>query len=160
MKQSLALCGLILLVAALSAVADENARDEEAIRKIESSWQEAWNHHDMKALSALVAEDVDFITVSGVWLKSREEFEAHHARLHGMQFKDSVWATTDTQIKFLKPDVALVHVRWGIAGDRDPDGTPRQPRRGIFTQVMVKHNGQWLILASQNTNIREPTPAK
>jgi uncharacterized protein (TIGR02246 family) len=70
-----------------------------------------------------------------------------------MQFKESVWETTDVQVQFLKPDIALVHVRWGMSGDKDPDGTPRQPRRGIFTRVFIKEGGRWLIKASQNTNI-------
>ncbi len=114
----------------------------------------------MKALATLVAEDVDFITVSGTWLKGRKAFEEHHARLHAMQFKESVWATSDVQVKFLKPDVAIVHVSWGMRGDNDPDGTPRQPRRGIFTRVIAKEGGKWLIKASQNTNIREAVASK
>jgi uncharacterized protein (TIGR02246 family) len=77
-----------------------------------------------------------------------------------MQFKESVWTTTAVQVKFLKPDIALVHVSWDLRGDKDPDGTPRQPRRGIFTQVVIKRGGRWLIQASQNTNIRETPPAK
>ena len=152
--------GLILLSSLWSGSARDGAKDIEAIKQIESRWQEAWNSHDMKALASLVAEDVDFITVAGTWLKGRKAFEEHHAARHAMQFKESVWETTDVQVKLLKPDIALVHVSWGIRGDKDPDGTPRQPRRGIFTQVMTKHGGRWLIQASQNTNIREAPPAK
>lgn len=75
-------------------------------------------------------------------------------------FKDSIWKTANTQIRFLKPDVASVHVNWGITGDRNADGTPRKASRdGIFTQVIVKQNGQWQIRASQNTNI-EPVPSQ
>lgn len=75
-------------------------------------------------------------------------------------FKDSIWKTANTQIRFLKPDVAIVHVNWGITGDRNADGTPRKASRdGIFTQVIVKQNGQWQIRASQNTNI-EPVPSQ
>lgn len=135
-------------------------KDFEAIKHIEQDWQEAWNRHDMKALAVSMAEDVDFITVAGTWLKGRTAFEQHHAARHAMQFKESVWETTDVQVRFLKPDVAIVHVSWGIQGDKDPDGTPRQPRRGIFTQVATKQGGRWLIQASQNTNIREAQPAK
>ena len=56
-------------------------------------------------------------------------------------------------IRFLAPDVALIHQTWSMAGDKNPDGTPRPPRDGIFTQVFVKRDGKWLITASQNTNI-------
>jgi uncharacterized protein (TIGR02246 family) len=152
--------GLILLTPLWPATAQDSARDIDAIKQIESHWQEAWNTHDMKALASLVAENVDFITVAGTWLKGRKAFEEHHAARHAMQFKESVWETTDVQVKLLKPDLALVHVSWGIKGDKDPDGTPRQPRRGIFTRVVTKEGGKWLIKASQNTNISAPPAAK
>ena len=145
--------GLISLTPLWPAAAPDNAKDTEAIKRIESRWQEAWNTHDMKALASLVAEDVDFITVAGTWLKGRQAFEEHHAARHAMQFKESVWETTDVQVKSLGPDIALVHVSWGIKGDKDPDGTPRKPRRGIFTRVVTKEGGEWSIKASQNTNI-------
>ncbi len=154
------LIALALLFPAWVANARSHVNDIEVINQIEKNWQEAWNRHDMKALATLVAEDVDFITVSGTWLKGRKAFEEHHARLHVMQFKESVWATSDVQVKFLKPDVAIVHVSWGMRGDKDPDGTPRQPRRGIFTRVIAKEGGKWLIKASQNTNIREAVASK
>jgi len=152
--------GLALFPSAWVANAQSQTKDIEAIKQINRDWQEAWNRHDMKALAALVAEDVDFVTVSGTWLKGRKAFEELHARTHAMMFKESVLTTTDVQLKFLKPDIALVHVSWGMKGDKDPDGTPRQPRRGILTHVVTKHGGRWLIQASQNTNIRETQPAK
>lgn len=152
--------GLILSFPSWPAEAQNKVDDLETVKQIESSWQEAWNRHDMKALGALVAEDVDFITVSGIWLKGRKAFEEHHARVHAMQFKESVWTTTDVRVKFLKPDIALVHVSWGLRGDKDPDGTARRPRRGIFTRVVTKQGGKWSIQASQNTDIREIPPAK
>jgi len=161
MKSLFAIVFGIISLSTLWPASDQgNAIDTEAVKQIESRWQEAWNSHDMKALASLVAEDVDFITVAGTWLKGRKAFEEHHAARHAVQFKESVWETTDVRVKFLKSDIALVHVSWGLKGDKDPDGTPRQPRRGIFTQVVTKEGGRWLIKASQNTNIGAPPAAK
>jgi uncharacterized protein (TIGR02246 family) len=98
--------------------------------------------------------------VIGKWCKGRREFYDYHVRLHQVMFKDSTWKTTETQVRFLSPDVAIVHVNWTITGDRNADGTPRPDSRdGIFTQVMVKQGGQWRITASQSTNI-QPVPAQ
>ena len=153
---------IVLLTIVLPAVAQSkgNSKDTETIKSIALKWQDAWNKHDMKALTALVAEDVDFITVGGVWQKNQKEFEEYHAKGHAMQFKESVWTTKNTTVKFVKSDVAVAHVEWLIKGDKDPDGTPRQPRQGIFTWVLEKRKGNWLIIAAQNTNIREPLPVK
>src|SRR3989442_1230360 len=101
----------------------------------------------MKALASLVAEDVDFINVEGTWLKGRKDFEEHHVRLHAGPFKESVWATTEVQVTFLKPDVAIVYVSWNAKGQKERDGTPQQPRPGIFMAVC------WC------TNVTAPHPA-
>lgn len=47
-------------------------------------------------------------------------------------------ATKTVNVQFLKPDVALVHVDWTLRGDRDPDGTPRPPRGGVFTRQLKR----------------------
>ena len=134
-------------------------KEEEAIKSIALKWEDSWNRHDMKALAALVAEDVDFITVAGNWRKNRKEFEEHHAnKRHEMQYSESVWTTKNIKVKFIRPDVALAHIEWIIKGDKDPDGKPRQPRQGISSWILEKRNGKWLIIAMQNTNLREPVP--
>ena len=129
-------------------------RDVAEIRGIGRAWCEGWNAHDVRALTGLLFPDADFVTVSGKWLHGRDEFFEHTKRLHETQFKDSVHSIISTDVRFLAPDLAVAHVRWGLKGDTDPDGTPRTPRTGIFPQVLRRSAGKWLILASQNTNDR------
>lgn len=128
--------------------------DATAVRGLEKAWCEAWNDHDVRALADLLLPDADFVTVSGKWLHGKKEFFEHTKRLHDTQFKDSVHSVSRTEVRFLGSGLAVAHVRWGLKGDTDPDGTPREPRTGIFTQVLRKKAGRWLILASQNTNDR------
>ena len=128
--------------------------DLSAIRVVERRWCDAWNAHDVKALTELLLPDADFVTVTGKWLHGREEFFDHTKRLHDTRFKDSVHSIARTQVRFLTPDLAVAHVRWGLRGDTDPDGTPREPRTGFFTLVLRRSAGGWLILATQNTNDR------
>ncbi len=54
----------------------------------------------------------------------------------------------------ITPDIAVAHVKWGVRGDEDPDGTPRQPRNGVMMQAVMKRDGKWTVVAAQNTNIR------
>ena len=129
-----------------------NTEDVVAIRELEKGWCNAWNTHNMKALANLLLPDADFVTVGGTWLRGRREFSEYHAILHSTLFKHSTFKVTNTTVRLLHPDLALTHVKWRIKGDFDPDGTPRKPRAGIFTQVLLKTKGRWLILASQNTN--------
>jgi uncharacterized protein (TIGR02246 family) len=149
-----AMAAALVFLSAGAARAQNRARDSDAIKSVESQFEAAWNRHDIKALGALLTDDVDFITVGGQWLRDRGEFETYHAELHKAQFKDSVLTVKDPQMRFLKSDVVVVHVRWSMRGDRDSDGTPREPREGLFTQVLIKQDGQWRITAAENTNIR------
>ncbi|MYM90823.1 SgcJ/EcaC family oxidoreductase [Rugamonas sp. FT82W] len=127
--------------------------DELAIQQAESRWQDAWNRHDMDALSSLFTDDADFVQVNGRRWVGPAEIKKNHALVHEMMFKDSVWTNLKLDVRFLKPDVAIAHQTWGLRGDRNPDGTPRTPREGLFTQVFVKRGDRWLISAAHNTNI-------
>ena len=129
----------------------QSEADEAKIRAIAAQWERAWNTHDIKALAALFTDDADFVNVGARHWKGRQAIESEHtARLS--QFMESAWTTNDVKIQFLKPDIALVHVAWGIKGDKDPDGMPRQPREGVFTWVAVKEAQAWHLRAAQNTN--------
>ncbi len=128
------------------------SEDLSAILELENRLSRAWNTHDMNAMANLLVRDADFVTVGGTWLRGRKEFRSHHVVLHETMFKSSSLHVKNTDIKFVRPDIALAHVLWKIEGDLEPDGTPRKPRTGIFTQVLLKSRGRWRILASQNTN--------
>ena len=133
-------------------------RDETAIRAVEMGLQEAWNHHDMKAWANLFTEDADFVNVAGWWWKGRGEIEKKHTEIHAYIFRDSTLTIGEVQTKFLTPEIAIVHVLWSLAGNRNPDGSDGQPRKGIFTQVLQRQNGKWLIAAAQNTDSRPEVP--
>jgi uncharacterized protein (TIGR02246 family) len=149
-----ALAAVAILTGAVSRAHASQQVDEDEIRKIQARWDDAWNRHDIKALSALVADDVRFVNVAGVVLNGRDEFEKLQTRTHATQFRDSVRTVTATDIKFLSADIAVAHVRWGMRGDKDADGTPRPPRTGVMMQVLAKRGGAWTIVAVQNTNVR------
>ena len=122
-----AFLGTLAVLISPVAAATAADGDEAAIREIQARWDDAWNRHDIPALSALVAEDVRFINVAGMVLMGREAFAQLQTRTHATQFKDSVRTVTGTDIAFLTPDIAVAHVKWGMRGDRNADGTPRPP---------------------------------
>jgi uncharacterized protein (TIGR02246 family) len=128
--------------------------DEVEIRNVETGLQDAWNHHDMKAWASLFTEDADFVNVAGWWWKGRAEIEKKHTAIHAYVFRDSTLTIDEVHARFLTPEIALVHVSWTLVGHKNPDGSAAQPRKGIFTQVLQKQNGKWLIAAAQNTDSR------
>lgn len=151
MKMLLSVSAILLALGFAVPIYAQSEADEAKVRALASHWERAWNTHDMKALAALFTDDADFVNVGARHWKGRKEIESEHAtRLP--QFLESVWTTNEVTIQFLKPDVALVHVSWGLKGDKDPDGTQRPPREGLFTWVAVAKAGAWQLRAAQNTN--------
>ena len=146
------LLGLIVVGAYAHHVWAQSA-DEAAIKRIEQIWDDHWNRHDPKGMAAVLAEDADFVNVNGEWFKGRSAFQALMTRAHAMQFKDSTRTTLATTVKFLTPEIAVVHSTWRISGDRRADGSLLpQPREGVMTRVVVKRNGTWGVVAAHNTN--------
>ena len=159
---------LILLLAALCVSSVANAQDKDnaperaAIEALGKRWQEAWNRHDMDALSMLLADDVDFVTVGGPkgWLRGRTQLRDDHAAKHKTRFKDSVWTTKEMHIRFLRPDLAVARVLWSTTGDRVPHIKHGERREGIFMWVVEKRGGEWMIVASQNTESMPTLPGQ
>jgi uncharacterized protein (TIGR02246 family) len=150
-----ALAGLTLvftLAAAPPSRADQPS-EEAAIKQLASRWQSAWNARDADGLTALLSEDVDFVTVLGPngWLKGRAQFKAVHAKMFTTLFTDSTWTNSDVHVKFVQPDLAIARILWSTTGDKVRHLKHGTPRSGIFTWVVQKNHGQWLVIASQNT---------
>lgn len=132
-----------------------STKDVISLGRLVTKWEQFWNQHNMDSMGTLLQNDVDFINVAGQWLKGKKETVAVHKERHEVVFKNSVWTTDSVKIKYIKPDLAIMHIGWGITGDVDPDGSIRPLRHGIFTWVVTKTKQEWLILAVHNVNIRE-----
>lgn len=150
--RSLVVALLALFMAATLPIGAQTKADEEAVRKLPQAFGDAWAKHDGHALSNIMRDDVDFVTVGATWIHGRSDFEKYHTRLLSGRFKDSTISTLQIAVRFLHPDIAVVHWSWRIAGDRNPDGTARQPRYGMMTMIAERQNGTWLVVASQNDN--------
>jgi uncharacterized protein (TIGR02246 family) len=151
MKYLLSASVCFLLASTSHALAQSKA-DEEAVGKLPQEFCEAWAKHDGHALAKIMAEDVDFVTVATTYLHGRTDFETFHVRLLSGRFKDSTISVLKITTRFLRPDMAVVHWSWRIEGDKNADGTPRQPRYGLMTLVAEKKGENWLVVVGQNTN--------
>ena len=151
-------------VAAVAAPRSHGAaqdRDESEIRAVQARQAEAWNAHDAKAYAELFEDDGDVVNVVGWWWKGRAEIESKLTAAFASVFLESTLTITQTEVRFLSPDIAVAHVRWTMTGARTPPPIP-EPRAGIQTQVLRKTAGRWRISAFQNTNAlpEMPFPAR
>ena len=114
----------------------------------------AWNAGDAKAISQLFAEDADFVNVVGLWWTSRRSIRRALARGFQEWFAGSEFTVEKLSQRLVGPDAAVVLARWRIEGQRDPEGEPAPPRRGIATVVLQRlEDGSWLCVSWHNTDI-------
>ena len=130
--------------------------DETAIRDVEHRFNDAWNRHDPEGLSESLVDDAQFITVNGAWTTSRDGFRDLMQRLHGASgpFRSSTRRTPEMQVRFLAPDIALLHSRFWIKGEVLHDALSQEDRESVGTRVVRKIDGRWRIVATQNTDVR------
>lgn len=146
----------VVLVAAICATANMSInagprQDEAQIRELQTRQADAWNRHDATAYANLFTEDGDVVNVVGWWWQGRREIESKLSAAFAFAFRQSTLTITDVQVRFVKPDIAIAHVRWTMAGARTPPGIP-EPREGIQLQILKKQRGKWLIASFQNTS--------
>ena len=157
------LAGMVVVCASISAwhcaARAQSQADEAAVRNIPKAFAAAWAKHDGEQLARIMAEDVDFVDVAGDWLRGRADFALYHSRLLSVRFKEATITPLEISVRFLRPDLAVLHWSWRVEGDRNFDMTPRKPRFGIFTMIAEKRGAEWLVTVAQNTNwIPPPNP--
>jgi uncharacterized protein (TIGR02246 family) len=143
---------LFLVLASTSNTFAQSKTDQDAVNQLPQEFCDSFNNHDGHSLAKIMADDVDFVTVATTYLHGRADFEKFHVRLLSGRFKDSTITVLKITSRFLRPDMAVVHWSWKIEGDKNPDGTLRQPRYGMMTLVAQRRDGNWLVVVGQNTN--------
>ena len=62
--------------------------------------------------------------------------------------------TLDITVRFVRPDVALVHVTNEMSGVTAPDGRSLPSHRELSLRVVTKEHGVWRISAFHNTIVQ------
>jgi uncharacterized protein (TIGR02246 family) len=157
MKMSGKIIGTILIVICASVLgfaqektAQIGNQDENTVRQIVKSVETGWNAHDGKAFAAPFAPDADYVIVNGMHIKGRDAIEKGHVGIFTTIYKDSRNVGTIKSVRFLRPDVAVVHVEWNL--EFKANGETRKGH-ALNTMIMTKDNGKWSIAAFHNTPI-------
>jgi uncharacterized protein (TIGR02246 family) len=127
--------------------------DENAVMSVGEEAIAAWNAHDMARFARLFREDADFVNVYGAWWTGRTRIEAEHVATHATVFRRSRLSASEMRVRFLRCDVASLHIRWDLVDLVAPDGTQIGPRKGVLVCVLVKEQFGWQIAVGQNTDI-------
>ena len=120
---------------------------------------ERFNRHEMRPPeSPGFTPDADFVNVQGRWMKGVDEIRRGHKEEGATRLKDAKITLVELDIRFIRPDVAVVHQLHVMSGKRHPDGTPVPPHPQISTRILVKEQGHWITTAFQNTDVESTDP--
>lgn len=139
---------LVLTVTVISQSQHERSADETAIRDAVKQLETGWNTKSGALFAKPFAEDADYVVINGSYIKGRAVIESAHQQIFDTIYKDTTITLAVKQIRFLRPDVAVVHVnghRIGPTKDLEHDA--------MLTLVMTKDKSGWTIAAFQNTAV-------
>jgi uncharacterized protein (TIGR02246 family) len=157
MKNLMLVATVVLIVSMAKAIAAESPPDQApqaaAAQAVAAALVDDWNRHDMKRFAELFAEDAQFVNVIGLWWSGRSEIQKQHEALHATRMRNSHLVATETAVHLLRPDVAVLHLRWELTGDTGIDGATLPMRRGVMSLVTVRTGSKWQIASAQNTDV-------
>jgi uncharacterized protein (TIGR02246 family) len=137
----------------MSQRATQPSSEETAVRDVYQQMMDAWNRGSGSALADLFTEDGHLVGFDGTHLRGRQEIGPFHQRLFDRWLKGSRLVGEVTDVRFLGPDVALLHAVGGtvLRGKRGP----APERDSIQTLVATRQaGGDWRLAAFQNTRLR------
>jgi uncharacterized protein (TIGR02246 family) len=145
-RSTVCLVALLGVLLAAVGVAAQAGGDEAGVRKLGEDFTAALNKGDAKAVAALFTKDGDYVSSTGRRAQGRSEIEKLVTDQAGGVFKGTTFATQTTEVRFLKPDVAIGNGTFEASGP--------MPRKGMTTIVAVREGDNWRIAA-----IRSMVPA-
>ena len=131
----------------------DTTKEQESVKLVVKNYENAWNRHDAKGLADQYHTDATWVNWFGAYSKGRKEIQEHYETIHNSYYKTSHYYTRSIEdLNFIKPDVAIAHVRTGLSGDERYPGQTFEHRRTI---ILTKREGVWRILAGQNAKLGE-----
>ena len=145
---------LTTFVAAASAQSPPTRAEEEAIKALMLKTTDAFNKHDAKAWAEFCTPDAQLVTVRGESMKGIGEIEKGLTAIFETRGRRATLKTLDVSVRFMRPDVALVHLINEMSGVTSADGQQLPAHRELSMRVLVNERGVWRITAFHNTIVQ------
>ncbi len=143
------ICGLAAAQQAPPGAPPSDQAREAEIRKAYAGFVDAWNRHDVPAMSAIWALDGDMLEPDGRHADKRSGVAALFEEEHTTVFKNAKMKLTIDEVWFIKDDVALTDGTYELDGVRGPQGQDLPTRKGHFSTVWLRENGKWWVTANR-----------
>ena len=159
------LCLIFVAITATSLTlhAQDAASDAEAKVAADAtvrSFVDSWNHADGAAYGENYWPDAELVDPSGEIVDGRTAIAQEHVDLWTGIFKGSRMAAKVRRVRRLDPNHIIVDFNTELSGIRElPPGSQKQGSNNVLRthlkHILEKRNGQWKVLAAQNTFIAD-----
>jgi uncharacterized protein (TIGR02246 family) len=89
-----------------------------------------------------------------MWWHNLKEHKYALDKFMNIMFSTTTHSILTSEVRMLRPDLALVRHSWQLEGWVMPDGRDMSDySTGVMTMVMEKRKGKWLIIDGHNNSI-------
>lgn len=133
-------------------VSNAHADDEGLIRTLFQKLLDSWGSGDGYAYASHFTPDSDYVAFDGTHRKGREANAVAHQQLFDTWLKGTRLTGQIEGIRFLSPEIAIVHVVGGMLMTKH---STQPKRQSIQTLIAVKEDRGWLFTAFHNCRVQQ-----
>jgi uncharacterized protein (TIGR02246 family) len=122
--------------------------DEELLNELAADFADTWGRGDAAGLSGFWTEEGDTLTAEGHF-EGRAAVRDYYTQAFAGPYSGTSIAIQTTNVRFLKPDLAVADGTYVVTGAKGPDGEDLPAFEGQWSNVNVKVGGKWLIASSR-----------
>ena len=143
---------LITLIFLSMSVSAQTPADDLQIKNLVQTLEDGWTQKDGNLFAKPFAENADYVVVNGMYIKGRPAIAGGHQGIFNSVYKETFIKTNVTNIRYLRPDIAVAHADAHMTGTSNGQVVDRKAR---MTLMVEKTKSGWEIAAFHNTNIEE-----
>ncbi|MGI8438515.1 MAG: YybH family protein [Chthoniobacterales bacterium] len=140
------------------------ASDEQAVRELVVRFGDAFAKRDAPGVAKVFQEDGEFTKPGEMIARGRPAIEEYFRLLLERDGAESIPSykkvelkLLETQVRFLRPEVAVVELPWSMTG-AVRNGQTLPATRGFFYGVATKEGDGWGIATLQMVELAKPSP--
>ena len=154
---------LLLMLATPTFAADAKkapAKSDDAIMKTAEAFFDAWNKHDVKAMTTSWADDATLINPAGRMAHGSADIEKLIADEQTTVFKGSTAKLVDLKItRSLGSSMVFCDGEMTVDGAQAPDGSAMSQMRIHLAVIMEKKGDRWLFAEARPYAFVPPPPS-
>src|SRR3990170_1855449 len=145
----------LLLLAPSAGVAQQTSARASVIATIQN-WDRAWHIKDPRLGAQDYSDDAHWVNAFGMRRTGRRAIEQTLAQVFSLPFVAvGESRTIGHEVRFLRPDIAVVSTTVERRGQLTPDGKQLGVRQTSHLRVLQRRRGRWFIVSHLISDARD-----